>query len=86
MAADLTALWRSAAKPLLVGRIGAKALAPRAMEIYGAAGMHVFAWPEQLVRAAVSTVEFGNQPAAAATAPFAPSGSVLSSGGGGRPR
>jgi acyl-CoA synthetase (NDP forming) len=84
MAADLTALWRSAAKPLLVGRIGAKALAPRAMEIYGAAGMHVFAWPEQLVRAAVSTVEFGEQPAVAATAHLAPSGSVLSSGGGER--
>lgn len=61
MADDLTALWRSATKPLLVGRIGANALAPRAMEIYAAAGMHVFAWPEQLVRAAVTTVEFGRR-------------------------
>jgi acyl-CoA synthetase (NDP forming) len=61
MAADLTALWRTAAKPLLVGRIGASALAPQAMQIYAAAGMHVFAWPEQLVRAAVTTVEFGRQ-------------------------
>jgi acyl-CoA synthetase (NDP forming) len=61
MAADLTALWRTAAKPLLVGRIGASALAPQALQIYAAAGMHIFAWPEQLVRAAVTTVEFGRQ-------------------------
>ena len=59
MAADLTEIWRSAAKPLLVGRIGARELAPLAMETYSAAGMHVFAWPEQLVRAAVSTVAIG---------------------------
>ena len=38
MASDLTALWRSAAKPLLVGRIGANALAPNAMEVYAGAG------------------------------------------------
>ena len=63
MASDLTALWRSAAKPLLVGRIGANALAPNAMEVYAGAGMHVFAWPEQLVRAAVTSVEFGRQSA-----------------------
>ncbi|MGH3201234.1 MAG: acetate--CoA ligase family protein [Streptosporangiaceae bacterium] len=61
MATDLTALWRTAAKPLLVGRIGASALAPQAMQIYATAGMHIFAWPEQLVRAAVTTVEFGRQ-------------------------
>jgi acyl-CoA synthetase (NDP forming) len=63
MAADLTALWRASAKPLLVGRIGARDLAPKAMEIYAAAGMHVFAWPEQLVRAAATTVAFGRPPA-----------------------
>ena len=56
-------LWQSAAKPLLVGRIGANALAPNAMEVYAGAGMHVFAWPEQLVRAAVTSVEFGRQSA-----------------------
>jgi acetate---CoA ligase (ADP-forming) len=59
MAADLVGLWRTAAKPLLVGRIGAKALAPHAMEIYEAAGMHIFEWPEHLVRAAETTVAFG---------------------------
>jgi acyl-CoA synthetase (NDP forming) len=59
MAAELTGLWRSAAKPLLVGRIGAKALAPHAMDIYEAAGLHIFEWPEHLVRAAETTVAFG---------------------------
>jgi acetate---CoA ligase (ADP-forming) len=61
MAADIARLWRSASKPLLVGRIGARALAPSAMETYTAAGMHIFAWPEQLVRAAVTTVALGRQ-------------------------
>jgi acyl-CoA synthetase (NDP forming) len=63
MASDLTALWRSATKPLLVGRIGANELAPNAMQIYAEAGMHVFAWPEQLVRAAVTSVELGQHSA-----------------------
>jgi acetate---CoA ligase (ADP-forming) len=61
MATDLTELWRSANKPLLVGRIGARRLAPQAMEVYAAAGMHIFAWPEQLVKAITAAVAFGEQ-------------------------
>ena len=46
--------------PFIVGRLGSVDLAPRAMQIYEDAGMHVFTWPEQLVRAAAASVAFGS--------------------------
>jgi hypothetical protein len=52
MAADLALELDKDGAPLLIGRLGSPALAPQAMARYAAAGVHVFAWPDQLVEAA----------------------------------
>lgn len=59
MASDLVELRDQPGTPFLIGRLGASALAPDAMKTYAAAGVHVFAWPGQLVEAARACIEFG---------------------------
>jgi len=59
MAEKLTELRDTSPVPFLVGRLGAPALAPAALEIYAAAGIPVFRWPEQLAAAAAASVTFG---------------------------
>ena len=59
MSADIIKLKEEAPVPILVGRLGADSLAPRAVELYRQAEVHVFDWPEQLVAAARGCVEFG---------------------------
>ena len=59
MAAQLAELSRTSPVPFLVGRLGAPALAPAALEIYAAAGIPVFRWPEQLAAAAAASVTLG---------------------------
>ena len=58
MARDLVATPDSPV-PFLVGRLGSAALAPRALSVYGEAGVHVFTWPEQLVQATRAAVFHG---------------------------
>jgi acetate---CoA ligase (ADP-forming) len=53
--------------PFLVGRLGAASLAPVALEIYAAAGIPVFRWPEQLAAAAAASVAFGTVVSSAET-------------------
>jgi acyl-CoA synthetase (NDP forming) len=45
--------------PFILGRIGAPSWAPRAMEVYAEAGIHVYTWPEQTVQAAAACVRYG---------------------------
>jgi acyl-CoA synthetase (NDP forming) len=59
MAEKLTELRGTSPVPFLVGRLGAPALAPAALEVYAAAGIPVFRWPEQLAAAAAASVTFG---------------------------
>jgi acyl-CoA synthetase (NDP forming) len=59
MAEKLTELRDTSPVPFLVGRLGAPALAPAALEIYAGAGIPVFRWPEQLAAAAAASVTFG---------------------------
>ncbi len=59
MARDLVMEVSTEGPPLLIGRLGARDLAPRALEVYAAAGVHVFDWPENLVRAADACVRYG---------------------------
>ena len=68
MAERLAEISAAAPVPFLVGRLGAPALAPAALEIYAAAGIPVFRWPEQLAAAAAAAVTFG----AAVSGPRAP--------------
>jgi acyl-CoA synthetase (NDP forming) len=60
MAERLAELRVTSPVPFLVGRLGAPSLAPAALEIYAAAGIPVFRWPEQLAAAAASSVAFGS--------------------------
>jgi len=60
MAEKLTELRDTSSVPFLVGRLGAPSLAPAALEIYAAAGIPVFRWPEQLAAAAAASVAFGS--------------------------
>ena len=60
MARDLVAEMAADGPPLLIGRLGARDLAPRALEVYAAAGVHVFDWPEKLVQAAAACVRYGD--------------------------
>ncbi len=57
MARDLIAARDEPGAPFLVGRLGSPEIAPRAIEAYREAGMHVYSWPEQLVRAARACVD-----------------------------
>lgn len=59
MASDIIRLRDEVSVPIMVGRLGAESLAPKAMSLYEEAGVHVFDWPEQLVAAARGCVEFG---------------------------
>jgi acetate---CoA ligase (ADP-forming) len=59
MAEKLAGLRAASPVPFLVGRLGAPSLAPAALEIYAAAGIPVFRWPEQLAAAASASVTFG---------------------------
>jgi acetate---CoA ligase (ADP-forming) len=59
MARDLIELRASSAKPILIGRLGSAEIAPRAVEAYRQADVHVFSWPEQLVTAAAASAAFG---------------------------
>jgi acetate---CoA ligase (ADP-forming) len=59
MAEKLAELRAASPVPFLVGRLGAPSLAPAALEIYAAAGIPVFRWPEQLAAAASASVTFG---------------------------
>lgn len=66
MAGDLVALRDDdGAVPVLLARLGSERLAPRALDVYRAAGVHVFTWPEQLVEAARACVVYGDLRAAA---------------------
>jgi acyl-CoA synthetase (NDP forming) len=60
MAEQLAVLRATSPVPFLVGRLGAPALAPAALEIYAAAGIPVFRWPEQLAAGAAASVAFGS--------------------------
>jgi len=60
MAADLVAASQEDGPPVLVGRLGANDLAPRAMTVYRKAGMPIFAWPDQLVQAASAATDYGS--------------------------
>lgn len=57
MARDLIAARDEPGAPFLVGRLGSPEIAPEAIDTYRAAGMHVYSWPEQLVRAARACVD-----------------------------
>ena len=59
MAQRLAEIRAASPVPFLVGRLGAPSLAPGALEIYAAAGIPVFRWPEQLAAAAAASVTFG---------------------------
>lgn len=59
IAADLVSAQGEGSVPFLVGRLGSPELAPKAIATYAEAGMHVFAWPEQLVQAARACAAFG---------------------------
>lgn len=59
MATDLVAASGEPGAPFLVGRLGSPSLAPNAMQTYGAAGMHVFTWPDDLVAAAQACADYG---------------------------
>jgi acyl-CoA synthetase (NDP forming) len=59
MALDLSAIQNQTGPPVLIGRLGSALLAPRAMEVYRRAGIHVYSWPEELVDAASASVRFG---------------------------
>jgi acyl-CoA synthetase (NDP forming) len=59
MASDLVGLLDEPGPPVLIGRLGSPALAPKAVQVYQQRGVHVFAWPEQLVEAAVASVSYG---------------------------
>ncbi|MGC1184541.1 MAG: hypothetical protein WBA31_05230 [Candidatus Dormiibacterota bacterium] len=59
IALDLVRLYRNPGVPFLVGRLGSRELAPRAIGVYRDAGVAVFDWPEQLVAAAVACVRYG---------------------------
>jgi acyl-CoA synthetase (NDP forming) len=59
MARKLAEIRGASPVPFLVGRLGAPALAPAALEVYAAAGIPVFRWPEQLAAAAAASVTFG---------------------------
>jgi acyl-CoA synthetase (NDP forming) len=73
MAEKLAEIRDSRPVPFLVGRLGAPSLAPAALEIYAAAGIPVFRWPEQLAAAAAASVTFGSAvPGAGAHGPSAP--------------
>lgn len=52
MATGLVELQRTADKPLIISRLGAPALAPRAMEVYRSASAPVLTWPEDATRVA----------------------------------
>jgi acyl-CoA synthetase (NDP forming) len=60
MAEQLAVLRDASSLPFLVGRLGAPSLAPRALEVYAAAEIPVFRWPEQLAAAAAASVAFGS--------------------------
>lgn len=60
MARDLIELRESSDKPILVGRLGSVEIAPRAVETYERAGVHVFSWPEDLVTAAAASAALGD--------------------------
>lgn len=70
MARDLLELRSQPGAPILVGRLGSPRLSPCAMRAYEDGGMHVFAWPEQLAKAARACVRHpasGSARTAAAT-------------------
>jgi acyl-CoA synthetase (NDP forming) len=60
IARDVIALREQPGVPLLVGRLGSPALAPRAVAAYQEAGVHVLTWPGQLVEAARACIESGD--------------------------
>lgn len=59
MAEKLAELRAVTPVPFLVGRLGARYLAPDAVRIYAEAGIPVFSWPRQLAAAAAAAVAFG---------------------------
>lgn len=59
MAEDLVGARENPGVPFLVGRLGSPSLAPRAIETYASGGLHVFSWPDDLVRAARASVDYG---------------------------
>jgi acetate---CoA ligase (ADP-forming) len=60
MADKLVQMQHDSPLPFLIGRLGARSLAPAAIRIYAAAGIPVFAWPDQLASAAAAAVNFGS--------------------------
>ncbi len=60
IAAELISERDEPGLPVLIGRLGARVLAPRAMRLYREAGVHVFDWPEQLAQAAAACVTYGH--------------------------
>ena len=60
MADELVQIHSEGSLPFLIGRLGARSLAPAAVRTYAAAGIPVFAWPGQLASAAAAAVNFGS--------------------------
>jgi acyl-CoA synthetase (NDP forming) len=60
MADKLAQMRSETSLPFLIGRLGARSLAPAAVRTYAAAGIPVFAWPGQLASAAAAAVTFGS--------------------------
>jgi acyl-CoA synthetase (NDP forming) len=60
MADKLVQMHSESPLPFLIGRLGARSLAPAAVRTYGAAGIPVFTWPGQLAAAAAAVVAFGS--------------------------
>jgi acetate---CoA ligase (ADP-forming) len=59
MAQELADMRSASPVPFLVGRLGARDLAPAAVQTYAAAGIPVFSWPGQLAAVAAASVAFG---------------------------
>jgi acyl-CoA synthetase (NDP forming) len=60
MADKLVQMLAESPLPVLIGRLGARSLAPAAIRAYAAAGIPVFTWPGQLASAAAAVVNFGS--------------------------
>jgi acyl-CoA synthetase (NDP forming) len=60
MADKLVRMHSESPLPFLIGRLGARSLAPAAVRTYAAAGIPVFTWPGQLAAAAAAVVTFGS--------------------------
>jgi acetate---CoA ligase (ADP-forming) len=59
MANSLIKLRSQGERRILISRLGAPNLAPRAVAAYRAAGAQVFSWPDELVAAAAACLELG---------------------------